>query len=200
MKFDPNQHHRRSIRLHGYDYSSAGAYFVTICTYYRKCLFGEITDGKMRVNEYGQSVQEEWVRSAKIRCEIELDAFVIMPNHIHGIITIHDDVGAIGRSPLQKIIPSHGPAKQSLGAFVAGFKSATTKRINEIRNTPHLPVWQRNYYEHVIRDEKSLNQIREYILNNPLNWEMDRENPVNINERAVRQPPLHIKKRTPWEV
>ena len=173
---------RRSIRLKDFDYSQVGAYFVTICTYDRECLFGQIVDEKMRSNEFGRLVAEEWSRSGKIRHEMDMDEFIVMPNHVHGIIKIMGSekgvgnqrhVGATGRSPLPA-----GPAPNSIGAFVAGFKSIATKRINDMRGTPRVPIWQRNYYEHVIRDEKSLNRIREYILTNPERWESDKENPL----------------------
>ena len=162
--------------MKGYDYSKAGAYFVTICTWNKECIFGEIDDEKMKLNEYGKTVFEEWHRSSKIRREIGMDAFVIMPNHIHGIVIIHDTIieqhnmGANGRSPLRM-------KSKSISSFIAGFKSAVAKRINQMRNTPATPVWQRNYYEHVIRNEKELNAIREYIVYNPLRWNEDTENP-----------------------
>jgi len=175
MACDTDQHHRRSLRLPGYDYTREGAYFVTICTHHRACLFGEIVDDEMRLNGAGLMVQEEWLRSAEVRTEIELspDEFVVMPNHIHGIVWI-TEVGAHGRAPLQKTLHRQ-PC--SLASFIAGFKSITTKRINEHRATPGVSVWQRNYYEHIIRDDHALNQIREYIVNNPMQWAMDRENP-----------------------
>jgi REP element-mobilizing transposase RayT len=187
MTYDPERHHRRSIRLHEYDYAQEGAYFVTICARNRKCLFGEVTDGEMTMNAWGQIVYDEWVKSAEIRKEIQLDVFVVMPNHIHGIVVItrdedgrkHDRVGATGRSPLRQ--PNNaprGPAKRSLGSFIAGFKPAVTKRINEIRGAPRAPIWQRNYHEHIIRNETSLNRIRQYIIENPLRWDTDRENPA----------------------
>ncbi|AEP13538.1 hypothetical protein Cabther_B0540 [Chloracidobacterium thermophilum B] len=174
-----------------------GAYFVTLCTQGRVCLFGEIVAGEMRLNEYGEIVQKEWFRSAEIRREIVLfsDEFVVMPNHIHGIVRIVESpnahvgatgptagatdatvgatdatVGATGRSPLLQ-----GPAKRSLASFVAGFKSAVTKRINEHRGTAGAIIWQRNYYEHIIRHAESLNRIRAYILDNPLQWHLDHE-------------------------
>jgi putative transposase len=150
----PESRSRRSIRLRGYDYALAGAYFVTIVTRDRQCLFGDIVDGQTRLNLWGKIAQDEWQKSAQIRKEIELDTFVVMPNHIHGIIVITDAPGRpTGRSPLQS-----GPTKRSLGAFVGGFKSAITKRIGELRGLPRTPVWQRNYYEHVIRNEGSLHR------------------------------------------
>ncbi len=135
----------------------------------------------MVLNEWGQIVRDEWFRSAEIRAEIELfaDEFVVMPNHVHGIIWIVDDVGttnhvgATGRSLLRP----RGPAARSLGSFIAGFKSAVTKRINARRGTPGMPVWQRNYYEHIIRNERALNAIRRYIAENSLRWHIDRHNP-----------------------
>jgi putative transposase len=172
MTIRPEARRRRSIRLQDYDYALAGAYFITMVTQNRKCLFGEIVDGEIKLNDCGQTVQDEWEKSAQIREEIELDAFVVMPNHVHGIVVITARAGrATGRSPLQS-----GPDKRSLGAFVGGFKSVITKRINASHGLPGTPVWQRNYFEHVIRNEESLHRIRQYVLDNPTRWEFDREN------------------------
>jgi putative transposase len=181
MYYDPTRHHRRSIRLPAYDYTQPGGYFVTVVTHQRQCLFGEIVDGQVLVNGYGEAIREEWLWSARIRPEIRLDAFVVMPNHIHGIVIMGEPiVGAHGRAPLQRAplrrVPLHR-APRSIGSFIAGFKSAVTRRINEIRGTPGLPLWQRNYYEHIIRDEEELNRIRQYIIDNPSRWEDDAENP-----------------------
>ena len=153
-------------------------YYVTIVTQERERLFGEIVEEEMRLNSFGEIVKEKWLRSAEIRREIALDSFVIMPNHIHAIVYIHDDtVGATGRSPLQgKPIYPHGPAPKSLGALVGGFKSSATKRINILRNAPGAPVWQRNYYEHIIRHEEDYERIFNYISTNPFNWAEDEEN------------------------
>jgi len=180
--------HRRSIRLKDHDYAQPGAYFVTICADRRQSLFGAVVEFEMRPNAFGRVVEEEWFRSAELRREIMLDAFVVMPNHIHGIVFIGYTTaqGATGRSPLRR----PGPGSHSLGAFVAGFKSATTIRINAIRQTPRRPVWQRNYYEHIIRDERDLEPIRDYILSNPANWPNDRENPLALNLQ---------KQLAPWE-
>ncbi len=189
--------HRRSIRLRGYDYTQAGAYFVTICTYGREHLFGEVIDGVMHVNEFGQIVQEEWFRTAQVRPYVQLqpDEFVVMPNHIHGIIWIVDDdatdVGAQRRSivgaqrrpvvgaqrrcaPTTTGVPRVVP--RSLGAIVRAIKSAITKRINILRDAPGSPVWQRNYWEHIIRTERALQTIRRYIIDNPRRWARDRYN------------------------
>ncbi len=200
----PDNYHRRSIRLKGYDYSRQGAYFVTIVTWNRLCLFGEVVDEKMVLNDLGLIVQGEWFRSADVRREIELhpDELVVMPNHLHGIVWIVGegdksaaDVGATGRSPLREH-PPRGPVPRSLGSFMAGFKSAATKRVNTMRGAPGAPVWQRNYYEHIIRDERSLNRIREYIAHNPLGWALDRENPANC---AAGLRNMHHKDE-PWRV
>lgn len=165
------QKQRRSIRLKDYDYGQAGAYFVTVCTWKRKPTLAQIENGSAILTDFGLIVSEEWCRSVSLRKEIELDAFVIMPNHIHGIIIFHD-VGATGRSPHK----AKGPTKQSLGALIAGFKASVTLRVNEKLGTPGTPFWQRNYYEHVIRDEESLRAYRKYIKMNPLSWDLDKEN------------------------
>jgi putative transposase len=131
----------------------------------------------MRLTDFGRIVSHEWEISATIRHELTLDAFVVMPNHVHGVVIIKEsNVGATGGSPI-RLRP------RSLGSFLSGFKSATTKRINDLRRTS-VHVWQRNYYEHVIRDENSLQRIREYIVNNPQRWDSDRENPMAANPEA----------------
>jgi REP element-mobilizing transposase RayT len=171
MKYNPVKHHRRSIRLPEYDYSGSGSYFLTICAYQRQCLFGDVINGAMQLNDFGAIVAEEWQRSAIIRSNLELDAWVVMPNHFHGIVTINNPVGAQRVAPLP-ICNQHANKlhrqPQSLGSFVAGFKRSTTKRINEIKETPGVPVWQRNYYEHIIRNEETWHRLRQYIANNPI--------------------------------
>jgi putative transposase len=169
---------RRAMRLQGYDYAQAGAYFVTLCTHNRDCLFGDIVDGRPRLGEFGAIVAEEWSRSTDIRREIELDEWVVMPNHLHAIVVITAAGKAHGRAPLH-------PRARSLSSLVAGFKAATTKRINARRGTPGEPVWQRNYSDHIIRNEKSLDAIRQYIQENPLRWADDDENPANLKRRRL---------------
>lgn len=187
MKFNPDIHRRRSIRLKHYDYSRSGTYFVTVCTRERECLFGEVVDSKVVLSPYGQIVQEEWIKTSEIRKEIGLDLFVVMPNHLHGIVFIHNDrqgpVGAHGRAPLRNNGSQRKP--RSLGSFIAGFKSVVTKRINVIRETPAVPVWQRNYYEHIIRNENELICTAEYVLNNPACWTEDENHPAMV-EKANR--------------
>jgi REP element-mobilizing transposase RayT len=179
MKYDPKIHHRRSIRLKGYDYSQSGAYFVTIVTWQRERLFGEIVDGEIRLNAFGEIVRAEWERTTEIHREVELGAFVVMPNHFHAIVIFKIDdiatVGADGRPPL----PPHPPLRRqprSLGSLMAGFKSTVTKQINTLRGTPKMPVWQRNYYEHLIRNADEANRIHLYIESNPVHWADDEEN------------------------
>jgi putative transposase len=168
-KFNPDIHHRRSIRLKDYDYSQAGAYFITICTQNRECLFGEIINGKMILNGYGEMVLKCWSDLPNHYYNLILDSFVLMPNHLHGIMYIPVNVGAgLKPAPTRASKKTHG-----LPEFVRALKTFSARRINEIRNTPGISVWQRNYYERVIRDESELNKIREYIINNPLNWETD---------------------------
>jgi len=174
-RYNPEIHHRCSIRLRDYDYSLAGAYFITICTKNRECLLGDVVDGEMRVNEYGRIVETCWNEIPLHFPDTEIDQFAIMPNHVHGIIFISNIVGATHASPLRN---TSGPKSRSIGAIVGSFKSAVAKRINELRNTHGVPVWQRNYYDHIIRDEDNMNQIREYIINNPLKCAEDEENPL----------------------
>mgnify|MGYP000913469741 FL=1 len=179
MKYDPKKHHRRSIRLKGYDYSQSGACFVTICTQNRVCLFGDIVDGEMRLNDAGKIVHGVWNDLPNHYPGMELDAFVVMPNHVHGIIVI---VGAGLKL---------APTKRGLPEIIRGFKTFSSRRINELRGTPGIPVWQRNYYEHIVRNDESLYRIREYIINNPMQWEQDRENPrtLLIKEQPQRGTP-----------
>ena len=287
MIYDPDRHHRRSIRLRGYDYSQPGAYFITVCTHDRACMFGEVVDGEMQLNEYGQIVRDAWDDLPNHYAGVTLDAFVIMPNHVHGIIVLTGsparadgvtlgatfetvsmgmatgsmavdsaagtdsvrtdtaagaDVANAGVAGAGMVVVGAGfkpapttpptiiaapadaapapttpptiaaapadaapapttpptiiaapadaaPASASAGnpmpdharpvplsEVVRAFKTFSARRINKRRNTQGVPVWQRNYYEHIVRDEKSLNRIREYIANNPLRWTMDREN------------------------
>ena len=183
-KFDPQKHHRRSIRLQGYDYSQEGAYYVTIVTYHRDPLFGEIVNEEMVLNEFGKIADECWRAIPEHFPFVELGAHVVMPNHVHGIIVIHNDqspsnVGATHASPL-RIPNSHprGTPPRSLGAIVGSFESAATERIGRELNA--TGIWQRNYYEHIIRDEKDLQNKTDYINANPSLWDEDDNNPRNI--------------------
>jgi putative transposase len=178
MKFESDKPRRRSLRLPGYDYAQAGAYFVTICTQNRECLFGQIIDRGMQVNPYGMVVQSCWDDLPKHYRHVELDVFVIMPNHVHGIILLTNpktatDVGA-GLKPAPTQVGKH----HALSEIIRAFKTFSSQRINQLRGLPGTPLWQRNYYEHVIRGEKELHNLRQYIANNPLQWALDRDNPA----------------------
>ncbi|WP_258367085.1 transposase [Mesotoga sp. TolDC] len=147
---------RRSIRLKEYDYSRTGAYFLTICTYRRQCLLGTMVDGRVILSSIGKIVVEEWLRSAEVRKEIELDAFVIMPNHLHAIVAIHRGERQIVSECLEA--ERRAMKAKTIGSFVSRFKAAATVRANELHGTPGKSIWQRNYYEHVIRSEKEQNR------------------------------------------
>jgi len=273
MPYNPRIHHRRSIRFKVHDYTQPAAYFVTLCTHERAHLFGQVVDGAMQLNECGEIVRAEWFQTAVVRPYVVLnpDEFVVMPNHIHGIIWIvgndnGDDgvdnggdarndgsggdtprndgdgrrdggdgcrnggdgcrnggdgyrnggdqscggtvVGAQRRcaptfAPKNATFPpgatptSTGRATRgatptnvvpgSLGAIVRSFKSVVTRRINIMRNTPGAPVWQRNYYEHIIRTDRALNAIRRYVADNPRRWHLDRKNIHRIGDDPLAQ-------------
>jgi len=181
MSDDFEKHHRRSIRLQGYDYGQAGMYFITVCVGGRECLFGKVVQGKMILHQVGQIVEEEWLKTPVLRPLVVLDEFVVMPNHFHAILLIVTaGRGTARRAPTTERFGK--PVSGSLPTIVRSFKSATTTRINGLRGTPGVPLWQRGYYEHVIRNEDELQHIREYILTNPLRWELDRENPARQGE------------------
>jgi putative transposase len=258
MPYNPRIHHRRSIRFKVHDYTQPAAYFVILCTHERAHLFGQVVDGAMQLNECGEIVRAEWFQTAVVRPYVVLnpDEFVVMPNHIHGIIWIvgndnGDDgvdnggdarndgsggdtprndgdgrrnggdgcrnggdgcrggtVGAQRRcaptfAPKNATFPP-GAAPQSagrairgatptnvvpgsLGAIVRSFKSVVTRRINIMRNTPGAPVWQRNYYEHIIRTDRALNAIRRYVADNPRRWHLDRKNIHRIGDDPLAQ-------------
>jgi putative transposase len=207
MRFHPERHHRRSIRLKGYDYRQAGAYFVTICTQDRAFLFGQVVHDEMQLNDAGKMVYDVWNDLPAFYPGVQTDAFIVMPNHIHGIIIL---VGADPRvCPAQPSVgvgprayPDSGPRAypgqpQEMGQpqgvaptlglpdVVHRFKTMTTKRYADgVKRLGWEPfrgrLWQRNYYEHIIRNEESLNRIREYVLTNPMRWALDRENPHRV--------------------
>ena len=166
----PVKHHRRrSIRLPCFDYTQAGAYFVTICACERDRLFGDIVNGEMRLNPAGEIIRGCWMEIPGHFPDVELDALVVMPNHVHGIICI---VGATHAPPLHR----SGPKPHSIGAIVGSFKSAVAKRINAMRGATGVSIWQRNYYEHVVRNEADMDKIRAYIAGNPAGWGEDEYN------------------------
>lgn len=188
--YNPNVHHRRSIRLRQYDYRSLGAYFVTVCTHQHMPLFGEISNKEMRLTGFDTLVVEEWERTAEMRPHVTLDAFVVMPNHFHAVVLFEDASLSVeggdrersrtgGSTPLQQ-------APSPLGSVIGGFKRSVTKQVNVLRGTPGIPLWQRNYYEHVVRSEASLEAIREYVATNPARWEADVLHPDNTSGTPLR--------------
>ena len=187
--YRPDTKPHKSIRLRGYDYSRAGAYFVTICTHNKECLFGSVMGENMVLSDFGRMVEVEWLKTAEIRKNVILDVRVIMPNHFHGIVLITEKDSGKAR-----LATTHGnvqikmefgkPQLGSLSAIVGSFKSAVAKQINLMRNTLGKEVWQRNYYERIIRNPEELQRIREYIIHNPLKWHLDSDNPAGIPDES----------------
>jgi REP-associated tyrosine transposase len=195
VKYDPSKHHRRSIRLRGYDYGQVGAYFVTICTQDRLCLFGDVENGEMRLNDVGSMVQGWWLALPGRFQGLAIDVFVTMPNHFHGIVALEEG-GHVG-PPLhhrggtpapvgadQRVRPPAANPRISLKTAIQWFKTMTTNeyiRAVKQRGWPSFPgrLWQRNYYDHIIRNERSVQQIREYIATNPAMWQLDQLHPDN---------------------
>ncbi len=181
MPYNPQIHHRRSIRLPQYDYTRAGAYFVTLCCHQKKCLFGEIERGIMELNAIGEVVQQVWLNLPNHFPQVELDDFVIMPNHLHGIVCLLGNDDLINSEP--SITPTtqmlNGTIKGSLGAILQNFKSVSTRRVNKVTRNSGT-IWQRNYYERVIRGDRAYENIKRYIQQNPLKWEQDPENPIQF--------------------
>jgi REP element-mobilizing transposase RayT len=172
--YNTQYHNRRSIRLSGYNYSKAGFYFVTLCLHNRECLFGDIVNGEMILNENGNAAKVCWSQIPTHFPATKIHAHIVMPNHIHGIIEIcsSDDlptpVGANNHSPLHTDNLNKRPngTSKTIGSIVRGFKIGVTRAMGR-------PVWQRNYYEHIIRNEEDYRRIADYIANNPLTWEKD---------------------------
>jgi len=172
MTFNPEIHHRRSIRLKEYDYSRNSAYFVTMCSWQRECLFGEIINGKLFLNNIGSIISETWDWLGKQYSYLELMDSVIMPNHLHGILLFDRYRGGSRTAPTERVKP--------LGRILGAFKTRSTKLVNEFRQAPGTVIWQRNYYERIIRNESELDRIGEYIVSNPANWIDDENNPANV--------------------
>lgn len=162
--FDPDRHHRRSLRYPTYDYREPGAYFFTICVLERALALGRVVDGAMLLRDLGESVLSVWRGLADHYPTVALDAFVIMPNHVHGIVMLQPAQGAKGQTAAD--------ARPSLGDVIGRFKSLSTRAAWQLG---HSRLWQRNYYEHVIRNGHELQAIREYIVMNPARWDRDPE-------------------------
>lgn len=190
---DNAPHARRSVRLRDYDYTQPGAYFVTICAADKQCVFGSVNDGHVTLNNSGRSVEECWLAIPQHFPLARLDAHIVMPNHLHGVIVIsHElvnpdlrgeafvrEISEYQQTEEQMLRPyaldNHplGTVPGSVGAIVQNFKSVSTRKINKASGGAGVSVWQRNYYEHVIRDQRSLDDVRQYILANPWNWPQD---------------------------
>ena len=169
MLYNPKEHHRRSIRLKEYDYTNPNWYYVTICTHDKKNLFGKIKNSKMMFNDFGKIVKEEWLKTKELRQNVDLDDYVIMPNHFHGILIIERR----GKMHLAPTDAKFGqPVPDSLSTIIGSFKASVTRRINKLLQEK-IQVWQRDFYEHIIRNENDLYNIRKYIELNPLQWEID---------------------------
>jgi len=192
MISDSPKRFRRSMRLKDYNYAEAGAYFVTICTQDRVCLLGEVADGIIHLSDAGRMMAAAWDGVPQRFPNLELDAFVVMPNHVHGIIVLPESIAALGIGCAAQydrgaaLLAAQAPTCiPTLSDIVGAFKSLTTVEYVRGVKTKGWPsfrehLWQRSYYEHVIRDERDLNRIRQYIDENPLRWELDNENPSRV--------------------
>ena len=166
----------KSTRLKDFDYSSNGAYFVTMCTKNREFYFGHAINGKIKLSDMGKIVEKCWYEIPQHFENVILDEFVVMPNHVHGIIIIDNNRNRI-HDCRDGVTPSL--QRPTLGQIIGYFKYRATKLVNQFQNTPGVPIWQPRFYEHVIRNDHELNRIREYIINNPLKWQLDKNNPKN---------------------
>jgi putative transposase len=205
MRYDSKKYHRRSIRLKGFDYTKSGPYFISITTQNRNCLFGNISDGQLHLSDAGLMIQRIWYEIPANYPGIETDAIIVMPNHIHGIILCDrgrplclPGIIGINEGQPQGVAPTH----LSLPDIVHRFKTLTTKQYTDGVKRYHWPafqgrLWQRNYYEHIIRNERALERIRYYIQENPANWLFDRENP-DTQSRAPED--TSIQGEEPWRV
>jgi REP element-mobilizing transposase RayT len=188
MGFDPELHHRRSIRLKEYDYSQVGMYFVTICTSDKKCFLGDVVREKVELSTVGGIASKYWHEIPEHFMNINLDVFIVMPNHIHGIIFIaeQDRRGVIynAPTPASNNYSAISPRRGTLSTVVRTYKSAVSRWCGQ--NGYTYFGWQRNYHEHIIRNEQDLEQIREYIVNNPLKWDLDDENPAAARTETTK--------------
>ena len=167
------RHRRRSIRLPGYDYSQPGLYFVTICTQNKKCFFGKIENGIVHPNRYGKIILEQWEWLEKQYPYIKLDMWILMPDHLHAIIYIKHQNFTMDccRGGSRTAPTSGGIKRKTLGRLIGAFKTISTKHINHLRNSTGSKLWQRGYYERIIRNEREYYAIRKYITDNPIYWD-----------------------------
>lgn len=163
MTYDPRFHHRQTHRLRGYDYTRAGVYFVTLVAQHRECLFGEVRSGKMILNERGAIAAECWMWLGQHHARVELDEWIVMPNHLHGIVVIHDRTSGAEAWPSEC-------ARKPLGRLIGAFKTVSSKQINLLQGTPGTRIWQRDFHDRIVRDASRLEFIRRYIQSNPKHW------------------------------
>jgi putative transposase len=210
MKFNPQKYSRRSPRLAGYDYSLPGAYFITLVTHQREYLFGEVVNGEMKVNRPGKIVERAWKNLSLHYPQITLGAFVVMPNHVHGIVLINENDNSRGGSlwrgepkvnqsinggeispDVKKTRPytninqtrSTKMMHHGLSEIVRAFKSFSARRINNLQNTHSAAIWQRSYYDHIIRSDQEFHNFCEYIQTNPQNWQEDQLHSSTIENK-----------------
>ena len=184
MKFHSNRWSRSSIRLRGYDYTKAGVYFVTLCTFESECLFGEVVDGEMLLSEAGEIARRCWMRIPEHFANVDLDEFQIMPNHVHGIVVLKSFVGTRHAVSLQQQNTQQfgKPVPGSLSTIIRSYKSAVSKCVHTEGHAEF--AWQSRFHDRIIRNHKEFQNIRKYICENPAKWESDEENPVNIAKRG----------------
>ncbi|MCZ6777003.1 MAG: transposase [Ignavibacteria bacterium] len=195
MERDQQTRQRRQLRLQSWDYSWPWWYYVTICTKDRVCELGQVRQDRMVLSNVAEIAEETWRWLAIQYDYVELDDFVIMPNHLHGIIIMNEL-----RRGGSRTAPTENIKRKPLGRLIGAFKTVSAKRINEIRKTPGAIFWQRSYHDHIIRNAADLHRIRSYMANNPLQWAIDQENPNNRTKLTYQclvckqndRPPMHI--------
>ena len=191
MPYDPQKHHRRSVRIKGYDYTQPGVYYITICTNERQCIFGEVIDGQMRLNLLGHLAHTCWLDIPNHFSRFQLDTFVIMPDHVHGLLAIVDNTPVRTQQRRVATPEQFGqPVRGSIPTAIRSYKSAVTRFIHRFCETTEVPVWQDGFHESIIRDEKTLNCKRQYIINNPQRWgdnpqklEHQKNHPILLDSR-----------------
>jgi len=181
-RYDPERHRRRSIRKPDWDYTGPGRYFVTICSFGRELIFGEVEESTVRLNEIGQIVEQAWLEIAVANPRVQLDAHIVMPNHVHGIIVV--PATGWSRTSMNPTLQPHGPASGSLGTMIGRFKRVATLRANDLPNVGISTLWHRGYHDRIIPDDHALDRARAYIRNNPANWLRDPEHPRHAHRRA----------------
>jgi putative transposase len=161
---------RKNLRLRHYDYRNPGNYFITVCTHERRPILASIENNILQLTSYGEIAKKFWLSIPEHFPKVKLDSYIVMPNHFHGILYLESDSNMINARKEEK---ENGILKGSIGSIIGSWKSISTKNVNQLRNTLGAQLWQRNYYERIIRDEKELQMIRTYIENNPYSWEKD---------------------------